>query len=112
MEHIKKIFNLKTMFFIVLGTFFLAASYSIFFIPNEIAPGGVSGFATLLNALFGWRVGLLVLIMGTAPLFGRTVWWPDLATAIFGIVSAVVISGVTMHLARRKKGGDRGGNSV
>ena len=68
MEHIKKIFNLKTMFFIVLGTFFLAASYSIFFIPNEIAPGGVSGFATLLNALFGWRVGLLVLIMNV-PLF-------------------------------------------
>lgn len=57
-------------------------------------------------------VGLLVLIMGTAPLFGRTAWWPDLATAIFGIVSAVIISGVTMHLARRKKGGDRRGNLV
>ncbi|MEX1378287.1 MAG: YitT family protein [Eubacteriales bacterium] len=68
MEQIKKIFNLKTMFFIVLGTFFLAASYSIFFIPNEIAPGGVSGFATLLNALFGWRVGLVVLILNV-PLF-------------------------------------------
>ncbi len=64
----KKLISIKTLFLIVLGTFFLAASFSIFFIPNEIAPGGVSGFATLLNALFGWRVGLVVLILNI-PLF-------------------------------------------
>ena len=68
MEKAKKIINLKSLFFIVLGTFLLAASFSIFFIPNEIAPGGVSGFATLLNALFGWRVGLVVLLLNI-PLF-------------------------------------------
>ena len=51
-----------------MGTFLLAAAFSVFFIPNEIAPGGVSGFATLLNALFGWSVGLLVLIINI-PLF-------------------------------------------
>jgi len=68
MEKAKKIISLKSLFFIVLGTFLLAASFSIFFIPNEIAPGGVSGFATLLNALFGWRVGLVVLILNI-PLF-------------------------------------------
>lgn len=68
MEQIKKIFKLKTLFFVVLGSFFLAAAFSVFFIPNEIAPGGVSGFATLLNALFGWRVGVMVLVLNI-PLF-------------------------------------------
>lgn len=65
---LKSILNPKSLFFIVLGSFFLAAAFSIFFIPNEIAPGGVSGAATLLNALFGWSVGLLVLIINI-PLF-------------------------------------------
>ncbi|MHC4927416.1 MAG: VanZ family protein [Planctomycetota bacterium] len=37
-------------------------------------------------------VGLLVLIMGISPLFGRTVWWPDVATALFGIASAILVS--------------------
>lgn len=65
---LKSILNPKSLFFIVLGSFFLAAAFSIFFIPNEIAPGGVSGAATLLNALFGWSVGLLVLVINI-PLF-------------------------------------------
>ena len=68
MQKLKQIFNLKSFLFIIIGSFFLAASFSIFFIPNEIAPGGVSGFATLLNALFGWSVGLTVLIVNI-PLF-------------------------------------------
>lgn len=48
---------------ITIGTALVAFSFSIFFIPNSIAPGGVSGVATLLNALLGWRVGLVILII-------------------------------------------------
>ena len=48
---------------ITIGTALVAFSFSIFFIPNSIAPGGVSGIATLLNALLGWRVGLVILII-------------------------------------------------
>ena len=68
MEKLRSMIKLKSLFSIVLGTFLLAAAFSVFFIPNEIAPGGVSGFATLLNALFGWRVGIVVLILNV-PLF-------------------------------------------
>ncbi|MBN2878677.1 MAG: YitT family protein [Clostridia bacterium] len=68
MKKDKKALKFKTIFFVTLGSFFLAAAFSIFFIPNEIAPGGVSGFATLLNALLGWNVSLLVLILNV-PLF-------------------------------------------
>lgn len=68
MEKIKEIFKIKTMILVTVGTFFVAAAFSVFLIPNEIAPGGVSGFATLLNALFDWSVGLVVLILNI-PLF-------------------------------------------
>lgn len=53
----------KEYFYIALGSAVAGFAFSIFFIPNQIAPGGVSGVATLLNALFGVRVGLAVLLM-------------------------------------------------
>ncbi len=55
--------KVREYIFITLGTALVAVSFSLFFIPNSIAPGGVSGVATLLNSLFGWRVGLLILII-------------------------------------------------
>lgn len=55
--------KIKDYIYITVGTALVAFSFSIFFVPNTIAPGGVSGIATLLNAGFGWRVGLLILII-------------------------------------------------
>ncbi|MCK5130165.1 MAG: YitT family protein [Clostridiales bacterium] len=48
---------------ITIGAAMVAFAFSIFFIPNNIAPGGVSGVATLLHALFNWQVGLVMLII-------------------------------------------------
>jgi len=91
MEQIKKIFNIKTLFYVVLGTFLLSVAFSIFFIPNEIAPGGVSGFATLLNALFGWRVGVVVLILNI-PLFLGGWRKHGLRFMVLSLVSTVFLS--------------------
>ncbi len=55
--------KIREYLFITLGTALVAFSFSIFFVPNSIAPGGVSGIATLLNALFGLRVGLMIVVM-------------------------------------------------
>ena len=48
----KENYNLKTsvydLLLCIIGSFILGASLSIFTIPNEIAPGGVSGLATAL----------------------------------------------------------------
>ncbi len=55
--------KVREYLFITLGTALVAFSFSIFFVPNSIAPGGVSGIATLLNALFGLRVGLMIMII-------------------------------------------------
>ncbi len=54
---------------IVVGTLIMGASYAYFFVPNNIAPGGVTGVATVLNYLIGQPpVGTLSFILNI-PLF-------------------------------------------
>jgi hypothetical protein len=60
-----------------------------------------AGVAWLLVSMLV-PLGLLVMIKGTAPLFGRSIDWFETATAGFGIGSALLISWVTIRLARRR----------
>src|SRR5690554_2780430 len=53
---------------ITLGCLLTALSFNLFFIPNEIAPGGLSGVATVLYYLFGFPVGITTLVLNV-PLF-------------------------------------------
>ena len=39
-----------------------ALSYEIFIFPNDFAPAGLNGFATLLYEVFGWNVGIVSMI--------------------------------------------------
>ena len=53
---------------ILIGCVIGAAAYPLFMTPNRIAPGGVTGIATILNHLFCWPVGTVSLILNM-PLF-------------------------------------------
>ena len=53
---------------ILAGCLIGAAAYPSFLVPNNIAPGGLTGVATILNFLFRWPVGTVSLIMNI-PLF-------------------------------------------
>lgn len=53
---------------ILVGCFFGAAAYPLFLTPNSIAPGGVTGIATILNHLFQLPVGTVSLALNI-PLF-------------------------------------------
>ncbi|MBP3542141.1 MAG: YitT family protein [Clostridia bacterium] len=53
---------------ILFGCLVGAASYPWFLTPNHIAPGGITGIATVLNYLFQWPVGTVSLILNI-PLF-------------------------------------------
>ena len=53
---------------IVLGCALGALAYPLFLAPNHIAPGGLTGLATVLNYLFHWPVGTTSLLMNI-PLF-------------------------------------------
>ena len=53
---------------ILVGSLIGGAAYPMFLTPNRIAPGGITGIATILNYLFHWPVGTVSLLMNL-PLF-------------------------------------------
>ncbi|MGE4548612.1 MAG: YitT family protein [Intestinibacillus sp.] len=54
--------------FLVLGSLLIAVAINMFTAPNNIAPGGATGAATLLQALFGVPIGMTNLAINI-PLF-------------------------------------------
>ena len=55
-------------FQILVGCVIGAAAYPTFLVPNSIAPGGLTGVATILNHLWNWPVGTVSLLLNI-PLF-------------------------------------------
>ena len=53
---------------IIIGSLIGAVAYPLFLVPNHIAPGGLTGLATVLNYLFQWPVGTVSLLLNI-PLF-------------------------------------------
>lgn len=53
---------------IMIGCFIGGLAYPLFLVPNSIAPGGLTGIATILNHLFGTPVGLTSMALNL-PLF-------------------------------------------
>lgn len=60
---------------VILGATISALGYSLFQVPYNIAAGGVSGLAIMINHFTGWPVGLMILVMN-APLMilGYPIW--------------------------------------
>lgn len=54
--------------YVLVGSVLTALAYNLFFIPNQIAPGGLSGLAQEINALFGFNIGATIIVMNV-PLF-------------------------------------------
>lgn len=48
---------------IIFAALLLAFSYHIFIFPNEFAPAGLPGFATMLQYLFNFKVGYMMFII-------------------------------------------------
>ena len=53
---------------LVAGSALYAGAVNLFTVPNNIAPGGVTGIATIFNHLFGLPIGTMILIINI-PLF-------------------------------------------
>lgn len=64
----KKANTVASYLWIALGCLLTALSFNFFFIPNQIAPGGVSGIGTVIFHLFGLPVGVTMLVLNI-PLF-------------------------------------------
>ena len=68
---------LKDYFLVIFGSFLLSFSFTSFFIPHDIAPGGISGLSTVVASLIPVSVGVLSFLFNL-PLFllgYKTVGW-------------------------------------
>jgi len=73
---------------IIIGTLAQAFALRLFLVPANLASGGVSGIAQLINHFTGWPIGLMVFI-GNVPLF--LIGWRFLGGRRFGSRTAVAI---------------------
>src|SRR6056297_1467118 len=67
MNIVKKRF-IKDYIMITIGAIITALSLVILTVPNKIAAGGVSGVATIFYHMFGFKVGIVILVINV-PLF-------------------------------------------
>lgn len=88
----------------IIGTIIGAFAVVVFLSPFEIAPSGVTGVAVVLNSLFSWPLGWMILffnipivIWGAYTLPGG---WRTVIDTMFLVViysAAIEILGVTLH---------------
>ena len=60
--------SLKRYGLLILGAAIMALSLDLFLVPGQIAPGGISGLATVLGYFTNFPVGLMILIINI-PVF-------------------------------------------
>lgn len=60
---------LQNYLLLTVGVLLLAVNLNLFLAPANIAPGGVSGTAIIINHLTGWPIGLTMLVLNI-PLIG------------------------------------------
>ncbi len=60
--------DLRAYVLLSLGALVQAASMVLFLIPGQVASGGVSGLAIIVNSFTHWPIGVMVLVMNV-PLF-------------------------------------------
>jgi len=51
-KQLEKVMNIV---YILFGASLIAIAFNVFYLPNKIAPGGVSGISTIVNSLWGWE---------------------------------------------------------
>ena len=87
--------TLRDFSLITLGTLLQALGMRLFLIPANLAPGGVSGIAQLINFYTDWQIGLMVLI-GNIPLF--LMGWRFLGGKKFVIRTAWAVATFSLFL--------------
>ncbi len=86
--------ELWRLFLIVLGAVLAGAGFSLFQVPYNIAAGGVSGIAILINHFTGWPISTMYLIMNI-PLFVVGFFYLGRWRFLFSTALAVVLFTVT-----------------
>jgi uncharacterized membrane-anchored protein YitT (DUF2179 family) len=77
---------------ITAASFLYAAAVSLFLDPNQLAPGGVTGIAIILNSLTGLETGTWVLVINL-PIIALGTWKFGLKFILSTLYCTVVTSG-------------------
>lgn len=77
---------------ITLGSILLAAGYNLFFVSNGVVSGGISGIGIIFNALLGWPVGLVSLVLNIPLFLAGLRWGGGISTGVRTIYAVVVMS--------------------
>ena len=85
---------IKKYIIITVAAFIYAAGVSLFIDPNNMAPGGLTGVAIILNRLIPVSTGTLILLLNI-PILVFAVWKFGLGLTISTIYATVLISGCT-----------------
>ena len=104
-----KIFNtLRDYTLILVGVALQAVAFFLFLVPGQLAPGGLSGAAQIINSFTGWPIGTMVLI-GNIPLF--FLGWRFLGghrffirTIFASVMFSVILDGLTFLLPANASG--------
>lgn len=83
---------------ITAGSLITSLGLALFLVPNKIAAGGVSGLATVIHYVFGWPVGLLILIFNV-PLFlagMKVLGWNFGLKTLYGTIVLSVLTDALM----------------
>lgn len=81
--------TLQDILLISIGALLQALAMRLFLVPANLASGGVSGIAQLINHYSGWPIGLMILI-GNIPLFA--VGWRYLGGRRFAARTAFAVT--------------------
>jgi len=98
MQPIRRLSSLAGDYLLITaGALLQAISLRLFFVPADLASGGVSGISQIINHFTGWPIGLMVFI-GNVPLF--LLGWRYLGGRRFVLrtVTAVVIYSLAADL--------------
>ena len=76
---------------VTLGALLTAFAFAAFFLPHDIAPGGVTGIATVLSSVTGLNVGLLSFLINL-PLFAIGWRRVGLRFAVRSFISMILLS--------------------
>lgn len=88
------------IFYLIVGAILLALSMTAFTVPNKIAPGGISGIATILYFVAGMPVGINILICNVllivlqAKIIGRGSAWKTLFSIIINSIAIELMMNV------------------
>jgi uncharacterized membrane-anchored protein YitT (DUF2179 family) len=77
---------------ITIGAICVAVSVDLFFVPNEVITGGVTGVAIILNDLFGTPIGLVILLINIPLLIAGFRYLGGFVFGVRTIYATVVLS--------------------